>query len=447
LALSVVGCARDRELSTRHELAQVTRARSQSLGRNLDEPASSSARPAKSDLNGYTALALAQHPEIEAAFARWQASVWSISKARRLPDPTLTFGAFVRAVETRVGPQRARIGLQQTFPWPTKIRAGADAASSQAKAMHHDFEAQALMVAQRVARAYWNLWELRQTRGIYREDVELLRSLAQTVRARLATGFVDLADVQQLDLRTARLEDKIRTLDENEHALEATLIAAIGSREAFALPTPDAPPAPQMPSTDEETLAKAVQEHPMIAGREALANAADFSVKSQHADRLPSFSVGADWIVTGDARMPDVKDSGKDAVMIGAGVRIPLWQGSYAESEVSARAMARAQRADERAVLERAVSEFKTTLSQVRDAIRRVKLYEETLIPLAKSTCDALIGAYTVGRGTIAELIAAQRDLLELRIEHEKARADYARAWAKLEELTGQELQGATEKG
>ena len=44
------------------------------------------------------------------------------------------FGYFVRSVETRVGPQRARISLQQAFPWPTRLTAGSDAASGRGTA-------------------------------------------------------------------------------------------------------------------------------------------------------------------------------------------------------------------------------------------------------------------------------------------------------------------------
>jgi len=51
-----------------------------------------------------------------------------------------------------------------------------------------------------------------------------------------------------------------------------------------------------------------------------------------------------------------------------------------------------------------------------------------------------VLGAFTVGRGTAAQVLLAQGELLDLRVMLETARADYARAWARLEELTGREL-------
>ena len=39
------------------------------------------------------------------------------------PELVLTYGGFIRSVETRVGPQRHRLGAMQWFPWPTRLNA------------------------------------------------------------------------------------------------------------------------------------------------------------------------------------------------------------------------------------------------------------------------------------------------------------------------------------
>merc|ERR1711974_383443 len=40
-----------------------------------------------------------------------------VAQVNNLPDPTFSFGYFISPVETRVGPQRAKVGLTQMFPW------------------------------------------------------------------------------------------------------------------------------------------------------------------------------------------------------------------------------------------------------------------------------------------------------------------------------------------
>ncbi|MEO0325308.1 MAG: TolC family protein, partial [Myxococcota bacterium] len=203
------GCAGRLEAAARDDL----RAAEGALAER--EPDQEAGQPAPMDvaagegLAGYTRLALAHHPALHAAFARWKASVLRIARARRLPEPTLAFGVFVRSVETRVGPQRARFSLRQSFPWPTRLTAGADAAAAEARALQRRFDATALEVAARVAEAYWELWETRAARALHREHVALFRAVADSLRGRLATGTAMLAELQQVDLAAARMDDVV----------------------------------------------------------------------------------------------------------------------------------------------------------------------------------------------------------------------------------------------
>jgi cobalt-zinc-cadmium efflux system outer membrane protein len=433
---ALIGCAGPHESTLRRDLARarVAYASSATVEDGRSPPL------AKGGLSAYLRLALNKNPELRASFERWRASVHRISSARRLPEPTLGFGYFVRSVETRVGPQQARISLQQAFPWPTRLTAGADAASARARSMQRRFEAQALSVAQRVEVAYWNLWQLRTTRRIHREHLDVIRGLSEVVRARVSASAASLADLQQIDLTAARIADNIRGMDEAERGAEALLRAAIGVPPAAPVPTPDEPGRVVMPSDAAESLAASVRAHPMIDSVGFLAEASEAQARAEGADRLPSFTVGADWIVTGEAAAPDVPGSGRDAVIVGAGIRVPLWQGSYGDSVEAAEAESRAQRAEQRSLVDRAESELTVTLANLRDAQRRVELYRVTLVPQAQSAFESVLGTYTVGRGTVAQTLLSQRDLLELRIELERARADHARSWSRLEGLTGREL-------
>lgn len=407
-------------------------------------PTPGAAAPVVAEVTGtpgqYLAWALAHSPAVAAAHARWEASVHRISRARRLPEPMLSFGVFLRAVETRVGPQRARVGVQQTFPWPSKLSAGSDAAAGEARAQAARFEALSLRVAQRVETAYWTLWEIRHTRAIHREHLDVIRGLSETVRARIATGVATLADQQQIDLAAARLEDGIRSMDEAERSAEAQLRAAVGMPASESVPTRADPPEPTLPAADAGALEAQVRAHPFITAFEWMAQAQESRARAEDADSLPSFTVGADWIVTGEARMPGVAGSGKDAVFAGVGVRVPLWQGSYDDSAAAARAEALSDRAEQRAAIDAALAELVASLSATRDAARRATLYADTLLPQADSAYESVLGAYTTGRGTVAQALLAQRDLLELRVKLEKARADHLRGWARLQQVVGREL-------
>jgi outer membrane protein TolC len=160
-------------------------------------------------------------------------------------------------------------------------------------------------------------------------------------------------------------------------------------------------------------------------------------VKAEAAQRAPSLVAGLDWIVVGDA---PVSDGGKDAVVVTAGLSLPLWGPSYRDSMNAARAEAAAHEADGAAARHAANAALEAALSSVRDAQRRIDLYRNTLIPQAETTFQSVLGGYQSGRSTVAAALLAQRDLLELQLDLARSRARHARAWAVLESVVGRSV-------
>ncbi len=385
----------------------------------------------------YAQYAMQHNADLEASYERWRAKVLMISKSRRLPEPTLSFGVFVRSIETRVGPQLARISVQQSFPWPTKLEAAADAAAAEARAEQRRFEAMALNLRRRVAESYWQLWQLRRVRRIHEEHALVLRGLSETVGARLETGSATLAEQQQIDLSVVRVHDAVEAMTAQEQRLQARLAAELGMRSPGELPTSAAAPAAGAPAQSDAELRQRALKHPLIESFTWVANAQQAAARREQADAYPRFTLGADWIITGEASTPNMPESGKDAVIVGGGMTLPLWQGSYDDSSAAAEAEARAARAKGRSLQDLAVAQLEAALTSVREAARRASLFETTLVPQAEAAYASVLGAYVGGRASVAATLLAQKDLLELRIEQERLRAEFAIGWAELEDVVG----------
>jgi outer membrane protein TolC len=371
---------------------------------------------------------------VRAAFHRYEAAALRIASARSLPQPTLQFGVFVQSVETRVGPQQARLSVAQSFPWPSTLVANGKAADAAAQAAASDLAASTLGVVREAAEAYWNLWEVRTTRALHIEHVEVMAGLTATVRSRVETGTASLADLQQVELSRARLADRIATMDADERARIAQLEALTGPLDP---PHTPADPPLARPALDPTDLRQAVLAHPALASLEHRTTSAERTARAQKGNRLPGFTVGGDWLVTGEAPTTGVADSGKDAVQITAGVQVPLWQRGLSNASKAANHEALARRQDHRASTDRALAALTPTLTALADSERRVVTLEQTLLPLSEAAYASILGNYTVGDGSVAQPLLAQRDLLDLAVDLQHARADHQRAWARLHQLLG----------
>ncbi|MCA9699500.1 MAG: TolC family protein [Myxococcales bacterium] len=443
LALTLgVGCAAKGERALREDLARAGQTLAE-LPADFDD-VDGAEEGALPNFDGtpqsYVDYALVHDHRLRAGWERWRAATHRIARERRMPMPMISYGVFVSPVETRVGPQRQRLSLRQSFPWPGELLAGADAATAAARAMQREFEAQALELRATVLRAYWQLWLIRQTRGVVNEQLELYAATAELARSRLSLGQVTLADVQQIDLGQARMADQLAGIDELELAAQAELLAAVAAPPMTDAPTSAAMPELLQPEADEDALRQALVDHPRLEVWTTRAEVGELRAKEARAARAPSFSVNVDWIEVGPARMSGVADSGKDAVMIGLGIDVPLWQGNYAHEQKAAEADAAAARSEWAAARDRAGADLAVTLTRLRDSARRVLLNEDTLIPQAQGALESTLGGYASGNGQLSAILLAQRELLELRLETLRLSAAHAVAWAELERVVGREV-------
>lgn len=442
-SLSITGCAATYQESTEADLAHARR--------GLD-PLPGDGEPeivlveldVDGSLESYVATALRQSPSLRAAFERWRAAIHRIPQAHRLPEPTLTYGYFIQNVETRVGPQRHRVGLSMGFPWPSKLTAGADAASIAARSKQRRFEARAHFIGRRVAEVYWQLWLVQRAREVQRDQLEVLRGLSEATRARVEVSSAILADLNQVDLAVSRIEDVLSGIGERERALSAELLAAIGSPSGRSTPIdPAQAPDGGLPAESRAALVEAATSHPRVEALELMSESSLSKVRRARADRAPSFIVGLDWIETGDALDPNTSGSGTDSVIVMLGLRLPLWAYAYRGAEEEARSESEAFRAEALDESNYAEAALEGALSGIRDAHRRILLYRHTLIPQAEAAYASVVGAYQTGSSTVAATLIAQRDLLDLELGLARAQAEHAITWARLEQVAGRAIERA----
>jgi len=390
----------------------------------------------------YVAYALAHDNRLRAKWERWRAASHRVARERRLPMPMLSYTLFISPVETRVGPQRQRLGLQQRFPWPGTLAAGAEAATAATRVAQREFEAAALERRAEVLEAYWRLWMIREAVIVEREQLELFGAIAELARARLELGRASLADVQQIDLGRARLADQIDGLGEAERKAEATLLGAVAAPPGTEAPTLALMPGLELPVQDAPELRMSLVDHPMLERWNEQAAVGEQRAKQARLARAPGFALGIDWIEVGPARMAGVADSGKDAVSVTVGVELPLWQRNYAEDQRAAEADTAAARAEWAAARDRAAADLGVTLATVRDTARRARVNETTLVPQAEGALESTLGGYATGTSELAAILLAERELLALRLAGVELHAAHAVAWAELERIVGRPVDG-----
>lgn len=434
LCFLLLGCRSAREEQAWQELREVEEA-IRASSRRVQEPVI----PDEAELDAFLQLALTNSPDLKRAFEEWQAALLQSPQVFTLPDPTISFGVFAQEVETRVGPQRFRIGLQQKIPWLPRLFAARDVALASADVAEARFAARKFRLYEKVSHAYaayaYNARALAQTKEI----LELLVQLEAVAQARLQTqaGQADLIRVQ---VEIGKVEDYVASLEDQRSPLSARLRAALGlSGSSELLPEPQ-----EIPSLVAPSDSLAVLFEKLAAHNPELAVVSEKIARAEEAEELaqegwyPDITLGVDWTETDGAMAHGVDDSGKDPVVVSLGLNLPIFTGKTRARVDQARAEKRAaswELADARLVLE---AELSQALFQWRDAKRRLSLYRDTLIPKQTQSLTVTQTAYEAGELEFLSVIEAERTLLEFQLQLERSRADSLRALSTLERLLGE---------
>ena len=143
-------------------------------------------------LSNLLVFALLNSPEVAAAFYDWSTSVEDITVTRSLPDPQLTFQAYIQNVLTSLMP-----GLAWSFPGPGKLKAQGRVAAAESQGKHFAFESAALQTAFNLKRAYYQLGLLDEQLRLKLKSLSLLENQERALRARNVTGEVLYVDAGQ----------------------------------------------------------------------------------------------------------------------------------------------------------------------------------------------------------------------------------------------------------
>lgn len=375
------------------------------------------------------------NPRVQAAYARWETARLVVPARKALPEPALSYVHYLESVETKVGPQEGAMQLSQRLPFPGKLRLAGRVAQAQAAAARHAYVLTVQQVAAEIEAAWWDYLYLRQALSITADYVALYRNWEQVALSKYATAQAGHPDVIRAQVEVLQLEDRLETLRRRQRPLLERLSAALGiPLRDDQLPGTAIPRLPRPPTVD-SLMTEVYRANPRLLMSQAQAQAARQGTRRARLNYLPDFSIGGNLIRTGE--LAGVSASGQDALMLTVGITLPVRFRKYKALHQSARAAQRAAELDVRSLQDRLRADVELTLFDLDDAHRKIRLYEEALIPRAEQNLQASEKAYVTDKVDFLTLVEAQRALFEFQLTYQRARANQARHNARLNGLLG----------
>jgi len=370
-----------------------------------------------SSLSNFLAFALLNSPAVEAAFYDWSASVENITVTRSLPDPQLTFQAYIQDTLTSFMP-----GLFQGIPGPGKLKARARVATADSQGKYFAFESAVLQAAFNLKRAYYQLGLLDEQLRIKRETLSLLENQERVIRAQNESGTATLPDLLRVQSERDRIRTDLANLEDSRRSLLENFKAALGLP-----PQQPGPPTPthfetagENPDAD-ELLRVAFERNPQLKAMEADVRAAEAGIAVAYKERVPDFNAG----LSADVYAPPF-------YWPQAGMTLPIWRDKLAAEVAQARANGLVAKSKlKTAQIDLAVN-FAEKSFAYRETSRNLVLIEDELVPKARQSLEIVRAGYRTGTMDFSSLTDAERTLLDLNLAAAEARTDHEIALAEL---------------
>ena len=399
-----------------------------------------------SGLSDYLAYAALNNAGLKAAFERWKAAIEQVPQAESLPDPKFTYGHFINEVETRVGPQRQKFGIMQTFPWFGEIEARTDAAAASARAERKRYDVAKLKLFFEVKDVFYEYVYLARAIEIARENLELIRHFEEVARIKYIVTQAGHPDVIRAQIELAKLDDQLKTIEDLRDPIVARLNAVLNQRSFEMLPWPKREEFRKADVNRKQMVALLKQMNPELAALDFEVEAARSKVELAKKKFYPDIGVGVDWVRTDGALGAGVSDSGKDPIILMFTMNIPIWQDSYRAAELQARANVRKAAQRKTQAENTLIARAERLLYEFYDSDRKIKLYGDIIVPEANDLVVASETAYKAGTIDFLSLIDAQQTLLQYQLRYERAVTDNQQKLAELEMLVGTELPTVSEE-
>jgi outer membrane protein TolC len=379
--------------------------------------------------------ALQNNPALGAMSSNKKAAYSSARASGALPDPMLSIAVVNLPVNSfsldETPMSGVGVGLSQRIPWPGKLGDHTDLANiGYHKADVAEREIRNRIVRE-VSQSYYEYSYWTESGRTLEEYLELLKGARLVAETRYANGEATAQDVIRVGSMLSRAEIRLHKMEQMGYSALLDLRRTVS--DSFAVENlPAYLPDPNKAEFNDLSI----ESNPLIQKARLTVEQWDIQRRLAGKNYYPDFTIGVDYRIRDKIAGDPVE--GADYMTFKIGLNIPLWFFAKQKHQLrSAEYHSMASRENERSLRDALETELNNQLSYLDFTFRSADEYANSIIPEAEIALEAAVTAYEVGQIDFDALLAAQIDLVEIRLEFLDLLRQFNQTVAVLKELAG----------
>lgn len=385
-------------------------------------------------LNQYLEMAAQNNPELKAKFNAYNAALEKVPQVGALPDPQLMFGYFIMPVETKNGPQQAKLSITQMLPWFGTLSSKEDVVLNAAKSKYEVFEEAKSNLFFDVKSSFYDLYFIDRGLDITLKNIQILERFKQLALIKIETGKATGVDALRVDMEIADLENNLALLRDQKHVTRVKFNKLLNTDQNSPVDVPEALWVNDLTYSLQAIIDRVNLNNHQLKRLDFIHQS--FVSQQQLAKKqgTPNLILGVDYTSIGSAGSST--DAGKDALMFKVGLTMPLYRKKYSamvRESILQQKVIEDKKVQKKNVLELLIEK---TYSEYSDADRRISLFEKQS-DLADRAIKLLESEYANNGKNFEDILKMEKRLLKYSLQLEKAKADKQAAIAFINYLIG----------
>ena len=385
------------------------------------------------------ALGYEWSPGLKSAREKIRAILEQYPQAVYLENVLRQYNAFTKQLDTKVGPMRHKEMMAMEFPFPDTLALKGQIITEDVLIAQKEFEIALRDLITEIKLAYYDYLFVVEATRINGENQKLLQQMIAIAQAKFRVGQGKYSNVIMAQVELSKLANVIITLEQQRETIIARLNTLLNASADLPLGIPVPVEEERVVSTLSELYALAAQKRQEIQKQKLVISKMGLAVEMAKQMTYPDPTLGASYFE--NRSIPDLKHTQKMPMTFMTQRTLnptnTAWFGhrnSYIH-EVNVKIEA----------MEHGIEELESQLRFVvkkhhfgmETANRSIRLYRQTLLPQAQQALDAANTAYQAAQIDFLSFLDAQRTLLNLRIEEQRALRDYHQHLTQLEQAVG----------
>ncbi len=381
------------------------------------------------------------NPEIKAAKSRWEASARRPSQEGTLPDPNIGFSwqnvGFDSITLDEAPNSMLRFSVSQEIPFPGKLSLKEKIATRYSEAEGSSYQATERGVIRELKAAYYDWYFAEKAIEITERNKDLLGKFTEIAEAKYEVGKGIQQDVLKAQVENSKFIEQLEILRQRKEIIEARIKSILNRPPDSLLGSPEQIEIIPLPLTSGEINRLTEENAPLLAMRGSLIEREEKALELARKELYPDFFVEASPGVMG---MPGNGIDGVWEVSLGLKVPFYFWRKQKPAIEEAALELQGAEQ-DYGSTSQTLLYNVKESYLNAKTSEKLMNLYKNGIIPQSSLSLKSATSGYQVGTVDFLTLLDNLVTLFSFELEYERHLTEYQKALARIEELSGIELE------